>query len=103
MFVNPLRITFGIIVLNGEPFTKYCRRALYPFAHEIIVVEGAVPAATPDGHSLDGTLEALDRFKYEICQQELEHLRDKLESEYLLYTRLNEYRLPEWVENETKL
>jgi hypothetical protein len=63
------KVTFGIIVLNGEPFTRYCLRALYPFAYEIIVVEGAVPAAapaaTPEGHSLDGTLEALHRFKLE--------------------------------------
>ena len=61
------RVSFGMIVLNGEPFTRYSLRALYPFAHEIIVVEGAVPAAagiaTPDGHSRDGTLEALARFK----------------------------------------
>jgi len=63
------RITFGIIVLNGEPFTRYCLRALYPFAHEIIVVEGACESAaaiaTPDGHSTDGTLEILYRFKAE--------------------------------------
>jgi hypothetical protein len=63
------RVTFGIIVLNGEPFTRYCLRALYPFAHEIIVVEGACEAAaavaTHDGHSTDGTLEALQRFKAE--------------------------------------
>jgi hypothetical protein len=61
------RLSFGIIVLNGEPFTRYCLRALYPFAHEIIVVEGAVKAAanlaTPEGHSTDGTLETLSRFK----------------------------------------
>lgn len=61
------KITFGIIVLNGEPFTRYNLRALYPFAHEIIVVEGAAPAAasisTPDGHSIDGTLATLYRFK----------------------------------------
>lgn len=61
------KITFGIIVLNGEPFTCYNLRALYPFAHEIIVVEGASPnaahAATPDGHSVDGTLEILRNFK----------------------------------------
>lgn len=61
------RVTFGIIVLNGEPFTRYCLRALYPFAHEIIVVEGGTSKAanltTPDGHSTDGTLEALCRFK----------------------------------------
>src|SRR5512143_3284299 len=67
--MNSLSISFGIIVLNGEPFTRYNLRALYPFAHEIIVVEGAVQAAagiaTPDGHSTDGTLEALRRFKAE--------------------------------------
>ena len=63
------RITFGIIVLNGEPFTRYCLRSLYPFAHEIIVVEGghseARSVCTPDGHSVDGTLETLHRFKRE--------------------------------------
>lgn len=61
------RVTFGVIVLNGEPFTRYCLRSLYPFAHEIIVVEGAAPAAacvsTPDGHSSDGTLETLRDFQ----------------------------------------
>ena len=39
------KITFGIIVLNGEPFTRYNLRALYLFAHQIIVVEGASPMA----------------------------------------------------------
>ena len=61
------RVTFAVIVLNGEPFTRYCLRQLYPFAHQIIVVEGAVTRAmgqaTPDGHSRDGTLEALYAFK----------------------------------------
>ncbi len=63
------RVTFGIIVLNGEPFTRYNVRALYPLAHEIIVVEGAsgyaAHAATPDGHSVDGTLETLRQLKAE--------------------------------------
>lgn len=63
------RVSFGIIVLNGEPFTRYVLRSLYPFAHEIIVVEGASPAAvniaTPDGHSRDDTLAELRRFKAE--------------------------------------
>jgi glycosyltransferase involved in cell wall biosynthesis len=63
------RLSFGIIVLNGEPFTRYCLRALYPFAHEIIVVEGACRAAAgvagEDGHSTDGTQQALRRFKAE--------------------------------------
>ena len=61
------RITFGIIVLNGEPFLRYNLRALYPFAHEIIVVEGAAPAAKniadADGHSRDSTLQTLRDFQ----------------------------------------
>jgi len=60
------RITFGMIVLNGEPFTRYNLRTIYRFAHQIIVVEGACRAASavakPDGHSADGTLELLRRF-----------------------------------------
>lgn len=60
-------VTFGIIVLNGEPFTRYCLRSLYPFAREIIVIEGAseraAAIATPDGHSTDGTLEVLHEFR----------------------------------------
>ncbi len=67
--LEPPRVTFGIIVLNGEPFTRYCLRSLYPYAHQIIVVEGghedARAVTTPDGHSTDGTLEALERFKAE--------------------------------------
>lgn len=63
------KVTFGIIVLNGEPFTRYCLRSLYPFAYEIIVVEGghekALDVSTPDGHSTDATLETLYRFKAE--------------------------------------
>jgi len=57
------RISFGIIVLNGEPFTKYCIKQIYPFAHEIFIAEGACPAAADtagaDGHSSDGTLATL--------------------------------------------
>jgi hypothetical protein len=69
--MNPTspRITFGVIVLNGEPFTRYNLRSLYPWAHQIIVVEGACrtakATATPDGHSIDGTVESLRRFQAE--------------------------------------
>lgn len=62
-------MTFGIIVLNGEPFTRYLLRSLYPHAHEIIVVEGSAPGgrnvANAEGHSSDGTLEVLRRFAAE--------------------------------------
>ena len=64
---GPPRISFGMIVLNGEPFLRYNLRALYPFAYEIIVVEGAAPAAasiaTADGHSRDGSLDTLREFQ----------------------------------------
>ncbi|MDE2856937.1 MAG: glycosyltransferase family 2 protein [Chloroflexota bacterium] len=60
-------ISFGLIVLNGEPFIRYILRALYPYAREIIVVEGATPGAlniaTAGGHSRDSTLETLYDFK----------------------------------------
>lgn len=63
------KISFGIIVLNGEPFLRYNLRTLYPFAHQIIIAEGASPkaahAATPDGHSTDSTLETIRRFQVE--------------------------------------
>ncbi len=63
------RVTFGMIVLNGLPFLPYNLRALYPFAHQIIVVEGAAPGAAgiaaPEGHSRDGTLDELRRFTRE--------------------------------------
>ena len=62
-----VRVTFGVIVLNGEPFLRYCLRSLYQFAHEILVVEGASPMAagiaSADGHSADGTLATLRAFK----------------------------------------
>jgi len=61
------KISFGIIVLNGEPFTRYCIHALYPYAYEIIIAEGACEGArniaTEKGHSKDGTLEILREIK----------------------------------------
>lgn len=61
------RITFGIIALNAQPLLEYNLRALYPFAHQIIVVEGATSAAaslaTADGHSIDDTLRMLKEFQ----------------------------------------
>jgi len=67
MIPPSVHITFGMIVLNGEPFTRYCLRSIYPWAHQIIVVEGACQAAEAvadgRGHSTDGTLEVLLRFQ----------------------------------------
>lgn len=67
MTSNSIKISVGMIVLNGEPFVRYNLRSLYPHVHQLIVVEGACPSAagvaTPDGHSTDGTLETLRDFK----------------------------------------
>lgn len=66
---SDVKITFGMIVFNGEPFVRYNLSSVYPFAHQIIVVEGAclssASIAGPHGHSTDGTLETLHRFKRE--------------------------------------
>lgn len=60
------RFSFVMIVLNGMPFLEYSLKSVYDFAHEIIVVEGAVEkcmfAANPDGSSKDGTVEFLKAF-----------------------------------------
>jgi hypothetical protein len=71
---NP-KITFGIIVLNGEPFIRYNLRSIYQFAHEIIIVEGATESsasiATESGHSMDKTIQVLNRFKEEEDEKEI--------------------------------
>jgi ADP-heptose:LPS heptosyltransferase/predicted O-methyltransferase YrrM/glycosyltransferase involved in cell wall biosynthesis len=57
------RFSFVTIVLNGMPFIEHALKAVYPFAHEIIVVEGAVEncqfAANSDGSSRDGTVDCI--------------------------------------------
>ena len=58
------RVTFGIIVLNGEPFTRYCLARSIPsltrsscrgWARDIL------DSATPDGHSIGRHTETLCR------------------------------------------
>ncbi len=106
-------------MLNGEPFTRYCLRALYPFAHEIIVVEGACEAAariaTPDGHSTDGTLESLRRFRVEedphgkvqiVCREGFWSEKDeqsqayaaRVTGDYLWQVDIDEFYRPEDME-----
>jgi FkbM family methyltransferase len=60
------RFSFVTIVLNGMPFIEFAMRAVYDFAHEIVIVEGAVKdclfAANLDGSSSDGTVECIRNF-----------------------------------------
>jgi len=60
------RFSFVMIVLNGMPFIEYSLKSVYDFAHEIIIIEGAVEncmfAANADGSSTDGTVEFIQSF-----------------------------------------
>lgn len=61
-----MKLSFGMIVLNGEPFIKYNLDNIYQHAHEILIVEGAVSkfkhASTPDGHSTDNTINIIKEY-----------------------------------------
>ena len=63
---SKLRFSFIMTVLNGMPFIKYSLKSVYDFAHQIIIVEGAIEkcmfAANPDGSSKDGTVEFIKSF-----------------------------------------
>ena len=63
---NEPRFSFVMIVLNGMPFIEYSLKSIYEFAHEVIIVEGAVEkcmfAANPDGSSTDGTVDFIKSF-----------------------------------------
>ncbi|HVT89393.1 MAG TPA: glycosyltransferase [Tepidisphaeraceae bacterium] len=57
------KISFGMIVFNGDYFLRQCLDGVYDFAHEIVIVEGgdaiSQPFANPDGTSTDQTWEIL--------------------------------------------
>jgi glycosyltransferase involved in cell wall biosynthesis len=61
-----MKTSFVIIVLNGMPFIEFSLKAVYPYAHEVIIVEGAIElarfAANEDGSSKDGTVEFIKSF-----------------------------------------
>jgi hypothetical protein len=75
---NDIKITFGMIVFNAESILpenmlSLCVENVYPFAHEIIIVEGATKAInhywdgntdsfTLDGKSTDNTIDVIKGF-----------------------------------------
>lgn len=58
------RVAFGCIVFNGAHFLWPMLECIYPFAHEIIVIEGPVTFWQKQGYqeSTDGTLDILRTF-----------------------------------------
>lgn len=59
-----MKITFGIIVLNGDFFLKQVLESIYPFAHAICIAEGAVKYWADKGvtTSTDDTNSIIDNF-----------------------------------------
>jgi hypothetical protein len=94
-----MKITFGMIVLNGNQVLNETLRSVYPYAHQILIAEGPVLYWQEQGlkTSNDGTNEILDNFpdpdnkikivhsqyseKDEQCNAYMKHLKD--DTDYL--------------------
>ncbi len=59
-----MKITFGMIVFNGNQVLKECLQSVYPYAHQILIAEGPVSFWQDQGFSTstDGTNKILDNF-----------------------------------------
>ena len=59
-----LKITFGIIVLNGDFVLEEALKSIYPYAHQILIAEGPVQYWTNKGviTSTDNTNKILNNF-----------------------------------------
>lgn len=59
-----MKITFGMIVLNGDQVLQETLASVYPYAHQILIAEGPVTYWQQQGYttSIDGTNEILDNF-----------------------------------------
>lgn len=59
-----LRLTFGIITLNADFFLKQVLESIYPFAHKIIIADGAVTWWKEQGvyRSTDDTIKIIEEF-----------------------------------------
>jgi glycosyltransferase involved in cell wall biosynthesis len=59
-----MKITFGMIVLNGDQVLKETLSSVYPYAHQILIAEGPVSYWQEQGYttSVDGTNQILESF-----------------------------------------
>ena len=63
---KPIRLVQAIQMLNEADFAHAVLSSIYSEVDRILVIEGAVanhPKSTPDGHSVDNTLEIIRNFK----------------------------------------
>jgi hypothetical protein len=89
------KVSFGMIVFNGDHILEPCLESIYPYAHQIIVVEGPVQHWVSEGFlsSFDDTLQILRNFpdpeskikvitgqwpeKDEMCNEYMKYLEDE--------------------------
>ena len=59
-----MKITFGMIVLNGDQVLEETLASVYPYAHQILIAEGPVSYWQQQGYttSADGTNDILNNF-----------------------------------------
>jgi len=114
-----MKITFGMIVLNGDQVLEETLSSVYPYAHQILIAEGPVGYWQQQGHttSTDGTNEILDNFpdpdnkikivhsqyleKDDQCNAYMEFLDD--ETDYIWNLDCDEVFKPEDIEKVINL
>lgn len=59
-----MKLTFGLITLNADFFLKQVLESIYPFAHKIIIADGAVTWWAKQGitRSIDDTIKIIEDF-----------------------------------------
>ena len=114
-----MKITFGMIVLNGNQVLEETLASVYPYAHQILIAEGPVKYWQQQGYttSIDGTNEILENFpdpenkikivhsqyseKDEQCNAYMEFLND--ETDYIWNLDCDEVFKPEDIEKVINL
>lgn len=114
-----MKITFGMIVLNGDQVLEETLASVYPYAHQILIAEGPVRYWQQQGYatSTDGTNQILENFpdpdnkikivhsqyseKDEQCNAYMQFLDD--ETEYIWNLDCDEVFKPEDIEKVINL
>jgi hypothetical protein len=114
-----MKITFGMIVLNGDQVLEETLTSVYPYAHQILIAEGPVSYWQQQGYttSTDGTNDILNNFpdpdnkikivhsqyseKDEQCNAYMEFLDD--ETDYIWNLDCDEVFKPEDIETVISL
>tara|TARA_B100000683_G_C12470400_1_gene547583 strand:+ start:395 stop:1279 length:885 start_codon:yes stop_codon:yes gene_type:complete len=109
-----MKITFGMIILNGDYVLEEALKSIYPYAHQILIAEGPVKYWQNQGMttSTDRTNEIIDNFpdpenkitivhdqyaeKDEQCNAYMQHLKE--DTDYIWNLDSDEIFKPEDIE-----